>query len=635
MRVRDWLRPPRQMLAVFLGVALVSAGALGWLGWLLLKQDTALESQRRRDMLEQAADRASATMQLAVVELQARLTSSPGASRNPAPGVSRVSIGPDSVTVWPNGSLPYYPDSGVHPQHVRASFAEGEQAEFARVDLARAARAYAQLATAADPDVRAGALARLARVRRKQHDVDAALRAYEQLAAMEQADVDGIPAALVARAGRASVFEEVGRQLDVRREAAALQHDLRQGRWRLVKAQYEFYAGQASTWLGTPRADDRDALTRAEAAEWLWQNRASLGATVRRALALPSGAALIVGQSSGGGVDAIVAGPAFVAAMCSKSVPADLRCALSDPEGRALAGDRPQSRDTAVRAASASGLPWTLHVSARAEAVAVASPRRRLLMLAFAIVALVLAAGWYFILRAMARELSVSRLQSEFVAAVSHEFRSPLTSMSHIADMLATDRFVSDDQRRTSYGVLVRDTDRLRRLVEGLLDLGRFDAGAAPLRLETVDVSALLRTTVADFLERVAADGYEVALAGADERVLARIDREAISRALWNLLDNAVKYSPECRTVWVALERQDDRVSIVVRDQGLGIPVHEQREIFDRFVRGAESTARRIKGTGIGLAMVRQIVRAHGGDVRVASEPGKGSTFTLALKVDA
>ena len=263
------------------------------------------------------------------------------------------------------------------------------------------------------------------------------------------------------------------------------------------------------------------------------------------------------------------------------------------------------------------------------------SPRRRLLMLAFAVVALVLAAGWYFILRAMSRELRVSRLQSEFVAAVSHEFRSPLTSLSHIAELLATDRLPSDDLRRTSYDVLVRETNRLQRLVEGLLDFGRFEAGAAALRLETVDVSALVRMTVADFQARASADGYVVELASADEPVLARIDREAISRAVWNLLDNAVKYSPQCRTVWVAIERLDDHVSIMVRDHGLGIPIHEQREIFDRFVRGAESTARRIKGTGIGLAMVRQIVRAHGGEIRVTSEPGEGSTFTFALRVDA
>ena len=381
------------MLAVFLGVALVSAGALGWLGWLLLRQDSALETQRRRDTLEQAADRASATMQLALADLQASLDAAPRGHTGLPAGVSRISIAQDVCRVWPEGSLPYYPVVRSHPEPLQA-FDDGEQSEFARNDLTGAARAYARSVAATDPGVRAGALARLARVHRKRHDASAALRTYDQLAEIEQADVGGLPAALVARAGRASVFEETSRRPELRREAAAFQHDLQYGRWRLVKSEYEFYADQASAWLGVPRVEDRDALARAEATEWLWQNRASLGGTVRRAIWSPSGAALIVGQSSSNAVDAMVVGPTFMAALCSQPVLANLHCGLSDPEGRALVGERSQGRDATVRAASASGLPWTLHVSARAEAAAAAaSPRRRLLILAFAVVALVLAAG--------------------------------------------------------------------------------------------------------------------------------------------------------------------------------------------------------------------------------------------------
>ncbi len=287
----------------------------------------------------------------------------------------------------------------------------------------------------------------------------------------------------------------------------------------------------------------------------------------------------------------------------------------------------------ATRTAVAAGLPWTLHVSAAPDPItAPPSPRRRLLTLTFGVVGLVLLAGWYFILRAITREVRVSRLQSDFVAAVSHEFRSPLTSMSHNAEMLAHDRFPNDELRRRSFDVLVRDTDRLRRLVEGLLDFGRFEAGAAALRLETVDVAALLRATVADFQERVARDGYRIELTGASDAVTARADREALARALWNLLDNAVKYSPECRTVWVEMSRQSDQLSIGVQDQGIGIPIAEQREIFDRFFRGGDSKARRISGTGIGLAMVREIVRAHGGEILLTSEPGRGSRFTVILR---
>src|SRR4029434_5679103 len=103
-------------------------------------------------------------------------------------------------------------------------------------------------------------------------------------------------------------------------------------------------------------------------------------------------------------------------------------------------------------------------------------------MLTFGVVGLVLLAGWYFILRAISRELRVSRLQSDFVAAVSHEFRSRLRSIAHTGEMLADDRFPNDAVRRKAFDVLVRDTDRLRRLVEGLLDFGRFETGAAYAR---------------------------------------------------------------------------------------------------------------------------------------------------------
>ncbi len=634
MQLRHWLRPPRQLLVVFLAVALMSAGAVGWLGWLLLKQDAALDVQRRQERLDQAADRAAAAMQRSIADLQAHANPPLGPNVRFPPGVSGISIRPGGgVTAWPEGSLLYYPVSGVAPLAPSQTFADGERLEYSGNDLAGAARVYSKSAAAGDPAVRAGALARLARVRRKLGDADAALRAYDQLAQIEHADVEGLPAALVARAGRASVFEETSRPSELRQEADALQRDIRRGRWQLVKAEYEFYSSQASAWLDTKPADALDALARADAAGWLWQNRASLDSMPRRSIALPSGPALVVWQSLPERLYAVVAGPTYLASLCSEVVPSDLRCALSDSEGRTLIGDRPPARMVAVRAASAAGLPWTLHLFGPSEAEGIApSPRRRLLVLVFAVVALVLATGWYFILRAMSRELRVSRLQSDFVAAVSHEFRSPLTSLSHIAEMLAGDRIRSVDDRRKSYDVLVRDTDRLRRLVEGLLDFGRFEAGAAALRLEPLDITDLVRSTVAEFQERVAPDGYSIEMTDDGSSVHACADREALSRALWNLLDNAVKYSPDCRTVWVDMTHDDDRVSIVIRDRGLGIPAHEQREIFDRFVRGADSKARRIRGTGIGLAMVREIVRAHGGEIQVASEPGRGSRFTMVLR---
>jgi signal transduction histidine kinase len=99
----------------------------------------------------------------------------------------------------------------------------------------------------------------------------------------------------------------------------------------------------------------------------------------------------------------------------------------------------------------------------------------------------------------------------------------------------------------------------------------------------------------------------------------------------WNLFENAVKYSPGCDTVWLSLSRRGPHVEIEVRDQGVGIPSSEHRRVFEKFVRGSTAREKNISGTGIGLAMARQIVRAHGGDITLESEPGKGSTFRVVL----
>jgi signal transduction histidine kinase len=260
-----------------------------------------------------------------------------------------------------------------------------------------------------------------------------------------------------------------------------------------------------------------------------------------------------------------------------------------------------------------------------------ASSRRTLLTASLAAIGLVLLTGWYFILRAIAREQRTAQLQTDFVSAVSHEFRSPLTSMAHLAEMLEADRFPSDESRRTAYGILARDTGRLRRLVEDLLDFRRFEAGTATLHREPVDLVDVVRALVTDVQHRVAPAGYHIELSAPGTPVHSSVDREALSTALGNLLDNAIKYSPECRTVWVEIAREAGRVAITVRDRGIGIPGREGRHVFDRFVRGAQPKAMGIKGTGIGLAMVRHIVRAHGGEVRMASEAGRGSRFTIVL----
>jgi signal transduction histidine kinase len=224
-----------------------------------------------------------------------------------------------------------------------------------------------------------------------------------------------------------------------------------------------------------------------------------------------------------------------------------------------------------------------------------------------------------------------AQLQSDFVAAVSHEFRSPLTTLRTITDLLVRGRIYDESRRSQSYIFLDRETTRLHRLVEDLLDFGRMESGRKQYSFSTFDAFQLVRTVVADTSEQAATEGFEIVENLMTCPASVRADHEALRRAVRNLMDNAMKYSPQCRTVWVDGAVRDRLVSITVRDRGMGIDTSEHRAIFQKFVRGGAAKAAGITGSGIGLAMVMQICEAMGGDIKLESEVGVGSTFTILL----
>ena len=150
-------------------------------------------------------------------------------------------------------------------------------------------------------------------------------------------------------------------------------------------------------------------------------------------------------------------------------------------------------------------------------------------------------------------------------------------------------------------------------------------------RFETLDPAELVRELSSDFQHDVEASGYQIEVTAGKDTPPVNADPTALGSAIWNLLDNAVKYSPERKKVWVDVKNEGNRVAICVRDCGSGIPVSEQQRIFDKFTRGEAAKQGGVVGTGIGLAMVQHIMTAHGGEVRLESESGQGSTFTLLL----
>jgi signal transduction histidine kinase len=229
----------------------------------------------------------------------------------------------------------------------------------------------------------------------------------------------------------------------------------------------------------------------------------------------------------------------------------------------------------------------------------------------------------------------VARLKSEFVAAVSHEFRTPLATLRQLTENLADGRVSTEERRTAYYQTQRRATNRLSRLVERLLDFGRMEAGALRYHFEQVDIGRLVRDVVDEFENIAATGGHEITAAVDPDLPNVYADPEALGQALWNLLDNAIKYSPGQPGVWVEAMREGEFAAIRIRDEGLGIAPQEQKHLFRKFFRGLAAESAHVKGAGIGLAMVDYIVRAHRGRIRVESEPGKGSTFTILLKLEA
>lgn len=655
--VSVFFRPSRRVLPLFAGAVVLVTVAFAWLGWRLLQYEEDLAVQHMQQRLDAAADLAAAAILRRTSDAAAQLTAlatlaveevMPAARRvAPAPdaGARLVVIDAENVGVVPEGGLAYYP-SETSADSFDAVFAGAESYEFGRRDSASAVRALEAFVDDRNPAVRAGALLRLGRNLQKVGRPMDAMKAYDHLGTLGDTRVGGLPSELVARYARCALFEKLQQAANLERDAAALLQDLHQGRWRIDRSTYLFYLRAVEQWLPVPgdRTADSRTLELAAAVDLLWMEwrrlqRGEGDPSGMRAAGAGDRPLMLMWRSAPGRLVAFVAEPGFIERQWLASAPTreaspPLRLALVPGDGVSAPGP-PLSRVAAMRATGHTGLPWLLHVASADPAAddAQIAVRRRVILGALGLVGCLIAASAYSIGRAIAREVQTLRIQSDFISAVSHEFRSPLTSMRQISELLASGRVASEDRRGTYYNLLTRESGRLHRLVESLLDFGRTEAGAGEYRRDPLDLGRLVRETVTEFGLDATERGYSVELTGVDGAVPVRGDSEALGRALWNLLDNAVKYSPDCRTVWVSVTSDARSVTLKVQDRGAGIPASEQDAIFGKFVRGAAARTTGAKGTGLGLAMVRHIVRGHAGDIAVASEPGSGTTFTVTIPV--
>ena len=260
MPMRDWLRPPRNLLVLFLGTTLVLTAGLGWLGWRLLQQDRAVEAQRVRDRLDSAADLIAAEMRqtLTAAEAQLTLLSTLSASRLlDSASAYAETLGDDALVVvfrlgavdaYPNHRLLSYPAVPRPTEPSTDAFAAGEALEFRAGDFESAITEFQRLADSSDgldsdaAQMRAGALLRLARNQRKAGHSEAALTTYTSLGDISHVWLGGQPADLVALRARCDLLAELGRHAQLKEEAEALDADLHRGRWKLDRATYLHFA---------------------------------------------------------------------------------------------------------------------------------------------------------------------------------------------------------------------------------------------------------------------------------------------------------------------------------------------------------------------------------------------------------
>ena len=220
------------------------------------------------------------------------------------------------------------------------------------------------------------------------------------------------------------------------------------------------------------------------------------------------------------------------------------------------------------------------------------------------------------------------QMRADFVASVSHELRTPLTSILGFADTLLTYGSTDGDQRR--YVEIIRDEgERLRRLIDALLDLRQLGEGTTGSKQDVVDIAELLEEQVERFAERTS--GHELVLDLAGRPLVVVGERGRLEQVVVNLISNAIKYSPAGGEVTVRGERENGEIQVGVTDRGLGIPAAQQEQIFAKFFRVDAPDRTTISGSGLGLALAREIVEAHGGAIGFESTEGRGSTFHFRL----
>ncbi|MFO1515276.1 MAG: HAMP domain-containing sensor histidine kinase [Verrucomicrobiota bacterium] len=282
---------------------------------------------------------------------------------------------------------------------------------------------------------------------------------------------------------------------------------------------------------------------------------------------------------------------------------------------------------------------WEVAVYLRnpAQLSQVAQTTRLTLGLLIVVMVLAIGVGSWLIVNDLSRQLTLARQKTDFVSNVSHELKTPLTSIRMFAELLAEGR-VSDPAKQRSYlGIITAETARLTRLINNVLDFARLDQGEKTYNFSACDLARLTLDTAETYRPHLEQAGFTLICSAPDQPLPVRGDADALAQVLVNLLSNAEKYSNGQKEIAVEVSRPGGTrpcAEVRVLDRGPGVPRGAEEKIFEKFHRACDSLSSGIQGSGLGLTLARQIARAHGGDVVYQPRDGGGSCFTLCLPLE-
>ncbi|KAF0242938.1 MAG: sensor, partial [Planctomycetota bacterium] len=252
--------------------------------------------------------------------------------------------------------------------------------------------------------------------------------------------------------------------------------------------------------------------------------------------------------------------------------------------------------------------------------------RQRLLYLAgIAVLMSALAAGLWMSFRAVRREAELARLKSDFVSQVSHELKTPLALVRMYAETLDAGKITEEGQKKEYMQVILRESERLSAMIEKILDFAKLERGEKTLERRAGDLVAAVQEAAGAFAKSA---GVAVKVEAA-RPVRAAFDKDGLGLALRNLLENAVKYSDGAPDITVKIGERNGTASVMVEDRGIGVPADDRERVFERFYRAGDVRAKKVKGTGLGLALVARVMEGHGGAARCEPRQGGGSRFVL------